>query len=385
MLLRKTSDFLSEFHKSATFKLRTLSQRLNSMERKLDFLESSLKHCDPSERGAKPIPFKGSLCDHRVRSKLIQQHLIQKRKFKKRVLTEIHNVVNPVNPQRIERAISIQSTFQSTFEMKENSANPMNAQNSINPINARSDSVTESIDSVRSKIPMIPIPEIPIPEIPIPPIPPTPDAVSEEDEKSRSVISTRTPSPDLSAIDSTFFNKEGRISRTGSLHQKYGPPPEELPISPLNQSVIPPKNPMKRLPFDLGAAIRNRKEIKLKPIIPIESEEERHSTGHLMADSVERKKSWSRSGFISKQETEQEMEQKQNEENEVDQGLVTRGRLSGSQSSHNNEGAVPPPPPPPPASPVVQSDGDLKVKGPPPIPRVTAMQKSKGPPPPPRK
>merc|ERR1712130_768679 len=62
--------------------------RFSTLERKLDFLEASLEHCDPSKRGAKPSQFKASIFDPEIRAKLIAQNA-QKRKEKQRLFNKI--------------------------------------------------------------------------------------------------------------------------------------------------------------------------------------------------------------------------------------------------------------------------------------------------------
>mmetsp|Transcript_17122 Transcript_17122/g.26700 ORF Transcript_17122/g.26700 Transcript_17122/m.26700 type:complete len:441 (+) Transcript_17122:38-1360(+) len=72
--VRKCVDFLNNFHESAKYRLSVVDARLCTLERKLDFLEASLEHCDPSKRGAKPIAFVGSIFDPEIRKKLVAKN-----------------------------------------------------------------------------------------------------------------------------------------------------------------------------------------------------------------------------------------------------------------------------------------------------------------------
>jgi FKBP-type peptidyl-prolyl cis-trans isomerase len=69
--IRKCVDFLNNFHESARYRISEIDQRLNSLERKLDFTQAQLANCDPSKRGAQPKPFKNSVFDSELRRQLI--------------------------------------------------------------------------------------------------------------------------------------------------------------------------------------------------------------------------------------------------------------------------------------------------------------------------
>lgn len=69
--IRKCVDFLNNFHESARYRISDIDQRLNSLERKLDFTQAQLANCDPSKRGAQPKPFKNSVFDPEIRRQLI--------------------------------------------------------------------------------------------------------------------------------------------------------------------------------------------------------------------------------------------------------------------------------------------------------------------------
>eukprot|EP01083_Nonionella_stella_P254002 873460_1 len=95
LLLRKSTEFLSNFHEECLFKLSNVNQRLTIMERKLDFIEASLEHCDPSTRGAEPIPFEGSVFDKSVRRDIIKQKKMQWRKARNSSMIETKNIAQP--------------------------------------------------------------------------------------------------------------------------------------------------------------------------------------------------------------------------------------------------------------------------------------------------
>mmetsp|Transcript_35644 Transcript_35644/g.57256 ORF Transcript_35644/g.57256 Transcript_35644/m.57256 type:complete len:458 (-) Transcript_35644:625-1998(-) len=101
--VRKCVDFLNNFHESAKYRLSVVDARLSTLERKLDFLEASLEHCDPSQRSAKPVPFKGSIFDPEIRQKLIAQNVQKQQHRHKRIFNKM--VVAPQKNQKPGRTI----------------------------------------------------------------------------------------------------------------------------------------------------------------------------------------------------------------------------------------------------------------------------------------
>lgn len=300
VLFRKSIDMLSEFQASSKFKLSNIDQRLTTMERKLDFIEASLKHCDPSLRGIQHIPIQGSVFDKTVRRDLIKQSQLKRRKSRKLSLSTIKTIINPHSSQKLikisvsnnndniacddeekqsqlktDRTSRIPPPFPPSLMIpptqdKENNAPFMDIdlskyekmKNIGVPLQAviakmKSDEIDASVMDYFAKKH-------------------DPDYnanVSNLKAKSQSL--TSTPSPTLSSIDSTFFDRaSGRINRTGSLHAKYGPPPK-LPRSPSpighRKSVENLAGAQKKraLPSGLAAQIQNKNNLKsLKKVDP---------------------------------------------------------------------------------------------------------------------
>jgi len=90
--IRKCVDFLNNFHESARYRISEIDQRLNSLERKLDFTQAQLANCDPSKRGAQPKPFKNSVFDHEIRRQLITK---QNERREKSVNVSTDQVITP--------------------------------------------------------------------------------------------------------------------------------------------------------------------------------------------------------------------------------------------------------------------------------------------------
>eukprot|EP01083_Nonionella_stella_P238622 836069_1 len=282
LLLRKSIDFLSNFHEQSLFKLSNLNQRLTIMERKLDLIEASLQHCDPSTRGAEPIPFKGSVFDKSVRHNIIKQTQMQRNKS----MIEYKNIVKPPT-HSLQKTIRISISDITNTDTKNTHRTKTSKVSIIHkrPVIACDDKNAKPSSIVVSK-------------------PPKPQAkytidVSKYDKMKRiglplnailnkmrmdgvsaSIINeysinqnqdalnskSVTPSPELSSIDSTFYNKDGRINKKGSLHRTYGPPPKvSRSPTPINIGMNKPR----RLPMGLAAQIKTKHKLKSheKPVL----------------------------------------------------------------------------------------------------------------------
>ena len=48
--IQKVTEFLNHMHDVCKYQMATVNQRINAVERKLDYLEASLVHSDPAKR-----------------------------------------------------------------------------------------------------------------------------------------------------------------------------------------------------------------------------------------------------------------------------------------------------------------------------------------------
>eukprot|EP01084_Bolivina_argentea_P256009 430865_1 len=125
--IRKIVDFLNNFNDSCRFKLSTIDQRLTSLERKLDFIENSLKFVDPLKRHHQflihPIPFETSIFNPVVRNKLITTHqLLQKqgRKFHSKIIAPkaVQKIFPVLTTQKHKPKIATHSSKYSKAQFK---------------------------------------------------------------------------------------------------------------------------------------------------------------------------------------------------------------------------------------------------------------------------
>ena len=57
LAIKKATEFVNKFQLDAAYRLAQVNEKLEYLERKLDFVENELKNANPSKRNVPPVPF----------------------------------------------------------------------------------------------------------------------------------------------------------------------------------------------------------------------------------------------------------------------------------------------------------------------------------------